>query len=613
MSTEQDTTSGSYTFRNAHRPILDSGIYTLTVKLDVTIYKDTKAGDEASTPSKPREREDSDTFATKPIRFLVAGERFSLKPADIHAVYPPDGSRGTYEDCLPHIALNRDTLPWERSADGTEDGPPWLALLLLHEVEAATYKLQTVTVGAYRQSLPDALGFKLESGQTDADTIQIVELPADLAFGLLPSADELALLCHVRGHEENGALKESVAMVVSKRLPKIGLNTAHLVSLEHRFVEKPAAASGQPTIKLVSLKSWSFSCEAEQHPASESLDMLLAGLKLAPLRIPAPTGNIQAEPYLSRGLVALPHRLRTGESAVSWYRGPLLPSRSQPPADLIALPTVSADSLLLYHDDIAMLDTTYAAAWELGRMLALQNRRISASLGAWRRRQLSRAHQGEALAGDYAHLPQVQRAVPRTLVDPPPELTSWIDDLRRLRGIPFKYLVADERMLPPESIRCFTVDPLWLDALLDGALSIVRLPTLHGTHYREAEAGLLGSRARHELVTGFLLRSAAVAGWPGLQVRAQGSQQNPLELYRRDELAPTILIGLFVGEAHSIVIQQKPETLHLALDEQRLRDDSIWQDQKQGLLNLASVKATSSSALAASLLHQLQSVQIVID
>src|SRR6516162_4052775 len=103
----------SYIFRNEHRPTLPAGAYKITSTWSVSVGNTKQAG----------KAQTSD--------FFVAGERFSLKPADIHSAYPPEGSRGSYDDCLPHVALARDTLPWERAANG--DKTPWLALLALHE------------------------------------------------------------------------------------------------------------------------------------------------------------------------------------------------------------------------------------------------------------------------------------------------------------------------------------------------------------------------------------------------------------------------------------------------------------------------------------------------
>ena len=51
-------------------------------------------------------------------------------------------------------------------------------------------------------------------------------------------------------------------------------------------------------------------------------------------------------------------------------------------------------------------------------------------------------------------------------------VVSWLSRLRLLEGVPFPYIVPSEGMLPNESIRFFHVDRNWLDALVDGALSV---------------------------------------------------------------------------------------------------------------------------------------------
>jgi hypothetical protein len=191
---------------------------------------------------------------------------------------------------------------------------------------------------------------------------------------------------------------------------------------------------------------------------------------------------------------------------------------------------------------------------------------------------------------------------------PPAELTTWIDSLRRLQGIPFRYLVPDERVLPVESIRFFSVDPQWVDTLLDGALSTVRAPTEYQQHCQDAERVLLHSGPY--CITGFLLRSAAVAGWPGLEVTGRGAV-GPLERYRSAQLSPAILLYLFRGEVASVTIRQKPDTLHLSLEDHK-QDADIWQDKTQRVLKPAALGTGSGSRFAQTLLHRLQTLQVSV-
>ncbi|HSH76687.1 MAG TPA: hypothetical protein VLA09_13450, partial [Longimicrobiales bacterium] len=68
----------------------------------------------------------------------------------------------------------------------------------------------------------------------------------------------------------------------------------------------------------------------------------------------------------------------------------------------------------------------------------------------------------------------------------PPYLESFLAHLRMLVGVPFRYLVPDERLLPKESIRFFYLDRSWTDRLVDGAMAVGKIGTrelaLHQEH-----------------------------------------------------------------------------------------------------------------------------------
>ena len=131
-------------FYDYHLPILKDGTYAVSMDQSLTLV------DNATTPN------DSPTIpSTDPLQFRVAGPRFKIKPSMVHSVFPPKGGRGDYRSCLPTIALNRSTLPWERSPlyvtpgqsqsmqptpnndliTGLISSPPWLYLLLIEESE----------------------------------------------------------------------------------------------------------------------------------------------------------------------------------------------------------------------------------------------------------------------------------------------------------------------------------------------------------------------------------------------------------------------------------------------------------------------------------------------
>jgi hypothetical protein len=159
----------------------------------------------------------------------------------------------------------------------------------------------------------------------------------------------------------------------------------------------------------------------------------------------------------------------------------------------------------------------------------------------------------------------------------PGELRGFLARLRLLEGVPFANLVADADLLPPESIRFFHLDRAWTDALVQGALSVgtvntadrAQLDAVH-RHVRdevdeeERRVRLPGGEAVQQgpagPVTGFLLRSRAVSGWPAMHVRAYReelggdddatiSESDPrrLKLLRIERLAPAVMLALFDG------------------------------------------------------------------
>jgi hypothetical protein len=272
------------------------------------------------------------------------------------------------------------------------------------------------------------------------------------------------------------------------------------------------------------------------------------------LRLPA-VANADAEAYLNRGAVALAHTTRAGNQTVSWYHGPLVPGTvSSPP---IEFPIPAADKVVHYNPSIGMLDVSYAVAWELGRLLTLQNKAVATALYNWKRRhtQADKLEQAEA---QWLHLPFRPQSSPSDL---PGNVADWFRDLSVLRGVPFRYLVPDERMLPAESLRFFQIDPQWIQCLLDGAFSIGRVVT--SDHSRDAAhtERLTADLKPETRASGLLLRSTVVSGWPDLLVDAY-DQSGPLTKLREDKLSPAILLSVFEGVVQKVDIHQKPEALH---------------------------------------------------
>jgi hypothetical protein len=187
--------------------------------------------------------------------------------------------------------------------------------------------------------------------------------------------------------------------------------------------------------------------------------------------------------------------------------------------------------------------------------------------------------------------------------DIPAEVAAWLARLVLLYGVPFNYLIPDEGMLPKESIRFFFLDPIWIQCLVQGACSVGNTDYVdtiidqamnkwlqpnqpgsngQGSPVNHAAAGVR-DRLRNQQegidlpeesedldwpLTGFLLRSAVVGGWRGLEVMAFKKEKEavaPLKPLRIEQLSPDVMLGIFNGMIARLVIRQPQEGLHFGL------------------------------------------------
>lgn len=372
---------------DAFVPRLTAGQYTLTAYQDLVLER------ESGKPVKPL----SDTKT-----FSVAAPRFSLDPDEIYSVYPPDGSSGAYETTVPHVVFRRKTLPWERRLPSTPGEPPapWMALLLFDEDELTGYSFETRLVS-------DLVGFELTDWEKNPpagpngdrnNRCKTLDIPWKLFRTVTPHEDELRYLAHTRGvfkdHKEDvpGIGDGWFSVILANRLPTTHppasarvdpqpeappkRDVAVLISLEglsdHIKANPERQRSDEEMVRLVVLATWSFvSTGPNFKQRVEALHSNSNGSeKDLWLRAPLPSADGPVRTALELGYAPLRHHLRQGSRTVSWYRGPLVPVPDDPlPVNEIFM---NADAALQYDKETGLFDVSYAAAWQLGRLLALQ-------------------------------------------------------------------------------------------------------------------------------------------------------------------------------------------------------------------------------------------------
>ena len=381
--------------------------------------------------------------------FDVVGPRFNLAPTEIAGVFPPRNGHGPFAEVLAQVAIKRRTLPWERSIDKGNpipdpkdgkglppDGPtpyptPWVALRLFEEGE------YTLLQGQPLESVVGSPAFA-RLGSPQNILCDAVETDSDLLQSILPSKEELQLLTHVRWvniDDRELSVEGSngyFAIVMSSRLPTPSAKCrVCLVSLEQRtdlvkpdppaetvpVVQLPIDFGGniqdiglqfekQTTVKeynvpgqgiiyqlaptkvrLVLLHSWQFTCDGDGtfFNLMQNLDVGMIG-KVAVPNQPALTDT---------GHIGIELDDRAGTKELALYRGPLVPM--QLTRDPLG-PYHSADQARRATPEAGVEDVSYAAAFEVGRLLAAADARLAQELMRWRRESYKQAARADMLS-----------------------------------------------------------------------------------------------------------------------------------------------------------------------------------------------------------------------
>ena len=420
--------TGSIVFKQNQLSPLNVGTGTITVQQTVSSKKkEDISGTDGVVP---------ETKYENIHKFAVNGPRFSLPIGAITSVFPPENAQGDYDKVLPHVCLNRSTIPWERSIvtpklkakllKETPDQAPWLAILSVFDTDQAVRVSQIDLSGLIASAktatnesnrLPDNYlhpYFELNpTAEKLTDKCLVVDIPVALFNTIAPTKQDLPWLAHVRqiqpsntqslrylehlkGISNEKTLPE-IATVIGNRLPLPGgKTTAYLVSLEgwEDYLPNEESPSSKIAVnithvRLVLLKQWDIyaidrkesflgyltNLNQEEKKYTGNLLQLTADYE------PGKAGDAINNAF-KMGFAPLNHHTRSGDQTVSWYRGPFVPYDIK--AGEVTFPVNGPDSATAYNPDTGMLDVSYAAAWQLGQLLALQNGNFAETLYNWK-------------------------------------------------------------------------------------------------------------------------------------------------------------------------------------------------------------------------------------
>jgi hypothetical protein len=540
-------------------------------------------------------------------KFAILAPRYAIEADEIQARFPPGGGVADYRNILPHLVLGTRNLPWERRPG--DAGEPWLALLVVSEQDVVDGKVvfKTGTVAdLVPRSLnewwrPDEAGpvllpkFKREE---DANTpVRLLDLNLDLFRKLCPNRKDLPLLAHIRQVDiANKVPLEMVAdgefsVLVANRFPPLGANTVYLISLEGwtDLLDTPATTpQAASRVRLITLGNWSFVNDPNGHDTFGGLmKQLTENSKVFGITLPATSGEEYVDKALGRGYVPLDYKPVDSTPSFAWYRGPLAPLRRN---RLTQTVFERADAAMIFDTGKGILDVSYAAAWELGRLLALSSPAFVKGL----RLSVEGRQNADEFAREIKEFLELHRSSFKNLIPEhkpldqvaiTDELVEWIARLVLLYPVPFHYLVPHQSLLPSESLRFFHLDDNWVDALVDGAFSIAVRDVVKERKALRSDLQKTLSKIvyQHRLrlqgqnptwdpdesymsipKSGFLLRSRIVTGWPGVEVTATTSAtQDGLlpQILRFDQIADGVLFCLARGLINEVTFREPREGL----------------------------------------------------
>ena len=652
---------------NAVVPKLESGVWTIRTLQNLKDEKGGQIGEEIK----------------KEKQFRVGTNLLSVQTDLVVNRCPLPGESGSFTNTIAHVICKEPEFPWTQ-IEGRKGEVPAVALLMVKKAELADggyEKINEITVGEFLKDKPDVVtpALKLTRGEAAATPCRFMRLKSEDFDRIAPRLKELPLLAHCRqvyiGDKAELSLNRDglFSVIMCNRLPDYdpeGENEYHacLVSLEGMWdrLDGNVHNCGKSYVDLIVLDEWTFEVSGTE-PLSfrkfcERVNKASGADSM--LRIAKAWDGTAAGSRLEQGYVPMLYHTRTGEEGISWYRSPLVPVIL--PDHKKETPFYTADSAMIYDAEEGIFDLSYAAAWEAGRMAALQDIVFGQKMQNLRQsgkeltdlllqrillesqQECSQSKKGENPADlcrrkilglnsekvkEYLLTPQKEEMLTDVLggevlartgaacpfdklswnqkddemarvteemtkllaymMETQPNLLSellendiktaaeWLAKLYLLYPVSFDLLIPHQDLLPMEALRFFYLDENWLSACLDGAMSL-GMDCSRQNHFNKMMEGLMKNAVEKEMLnyraalygeehpysrkgpmSGMIIKSSLVSGWPTLELKAADQEGNALALLRMERLSEYVLLAIFDGAASEIRAVEPKESIQM--------------------------------------------------
>lgn len=249
-------------------------------------------------------------------------------------------------------------------------------------------------------------------------------------------------------------------------------------------------------------------------------------------------------------------------STKGWYRSPLAGTSIDVGNVLPGFPMVggtmpvNSKQYLFTDKSSNQLDVTYAAAFELGKLTALDDVAFSTQFFQWKNQLAAATRMSELVnSPNYPKTGHLPFTPPSTDIPMPQQLIDKITSWKNLENIPFEYIIPEPELLPFESIRFFQLDNNWINAFLCGAFSV--------GHVAVDLSSTLQGCLMSDTVTGFFMNSFIISGWPDFITKAYPqSGTSSLSLVRKDDIDTNLRMYLVSGAFDELEFYLHPMKAH---------------------------------------------------
>lgn len=326
----------------------------------------------------------------------------------------------------------------------------------------------------------------------------------------------------------------------------------------------------------------------------KNLKGYLSELQLQPFKTNINIKNEAVIKLVDVAKVPLEHQLKGGGKIVSWYQGPFTNwNYSFNLRDLLKdkewvdIPD-HQDYLNLFNDDTKMYDMTYAAAWQLGRIMIMNDNKVLQELKKWKNElQLHNLVQEQ---NRYSHLPNLKTQAPQVSE----LLLNYVTELIQFRNFPVYYLLPHVDLSTEESTKYFKIDNSWILSFLYGIFSAG--PKLS---IQDFEGYIIKNKTLNHVFDynkpyyGILFQSQTMKNWPHLVVELNKSHDfhyitnisNTLRLYITSQKFSDIELYLKNENAHfgKEYNAEAEKFIKIANNSVKLANEYLYKQPKIGL------------------------------